>query len=427
MISEFINSVDCHRFFMPGHKGVLNKRDITEINGADALYSASGIIAASEKRTSGIYKSSATVYSASGSTLCIQAMLKLASEKGGKIAAARNSHISFYNTCALLGLEPVWMYPEYGDTMLVSGRLMPETVEKTLASNKDVSSVYVTSPDYMGNISDIASISKICKKYGVMLIVDNAHGAHLKFLQKDVHPISLGADLCCDSAHKTLPVLTGGAYLHASGPYTPRQLKDAMSVFGTTSPSYLILDSLDNCAGYLEKSARSDFKLLAEYHSKLKKEAENAGFGVIDSDITKLSLKTFQAGVSADRAAEYFRSFKIEPEYAGGDVLVFLMTPFNTEEDFNALSQALCKFKKKPSVNAALCGYEIPERVMSSFEAFSAQSEYIPAEKAAGRIAAQVLISCPPGVPLFGYGEKITESMVNFIKNSGNYIIKVVK
>ena len=146
-------------------------------------------------------------------------LLSLYGKQQGKkplIAAARNAHKAFLTAAAMLDAEVQWLYPRHPDSYL-SCDLSPEELEEFLQSAPEKpTAVYLTSPDYLGNTADIRRLAEVCHRWGVLLAVDNAHGAYLKFLPKSMHPIDLGADICCDSAHKTLPVLTGGAYLHLS-------------------------------------------------------------------------------------------------------------------------------------------------------------------------------------------------------------------
>ena len=239
------------RVHMPGHKGRdvfgkdfsrLFEYDITEIKGADELFEAEGIIAESEKNASRLFGTAATFYSAGGSTLCIQAMLAAVCKKTSAFICGRNAHRSVMNSCVLLGLEPCWVYPEYEEGSAVSGEITPETVRTAIEAYalKKPACVFITSPDYLGKIADIKGISEVCHEYGIPLIVDNAHGAYLAFTEPSQHPINLGADMCCDSAHKTLPVLTGGAYLHIGDGLCREkipEIKRYMALFGSSSPS----------------------------------------------------------------------------------------------------------------------------------------------------------------------------------------------
>ena len=206
---------------MPGHKGMLKgaEFDITEIDGADSLFDASSIIDESEKNLSSLFDTNFSVYSTQGSSLSIMTMLALvkdyalANAKKPLILATRNAHASFLNGVALLDLDVEWIV-EKGDCFL-SSTVNCEELEKQFSKKKNLPvAVYLTSPDYLGNVLPIEKIAGVCKKHGVLCVVDNAHGSYLNFLDENIHPINLGADMCADSAHKTLPVLTGGGYLH---------------------------------------------------------------------------------------------------------------------------------------------------------------------------------------------------------------------
>ncbi len=215
---------NAERLHMPGHKGKtvlgVEHLDITEIDGADTLYCANSIIKQSQENASKLFGSGSTFYSAEGSSLCIRAMIYLALlyankfNKPRKILALRNVHKSFVSGIGLLDLNVEWYFGK-NQTNYLSCTVSPEDLDAYFGrSNELPVAFYVTSPDYLGNTLDIKGISEVCKKYGVLLLVDNAHGAYLKFLDTSCHPIDLGADMCCDSAHKTLPALTGSAYLH---------------------------------------------------------------------------------------------------------------------------------------------------------------------------------------------------------------------
>ncbi|MDE7454652.1 MAG: PLP-dependent transferase, partial [Clostridia bacterium] len=253
------------RFHMPGHKGKTilgtEQYDITEIVGADSLYQASGIIAESERNASELFGSYKTLYSAEGSSLCIRSMLYLianyAQNNGSKplIVATRNAHKVFALTTALLNINVAWISSENESDTLCSAKITPQGLDSALSTlQTPPTAVYVTSPDYLGNMLDIAGLAKVAHKHHCLLVVDNAHGAYLKFVDGMRHPMDCGADMCCDSAHKTLPALTGAAYLHIgkSAPaFFAENARDAMGMFGSTSPSYLILQSLDKLNGLL--------------------------------------------------------------------------------------------------------------------------------------------------------------------------------
>ncbi|MBQ9745753.1 MAG: amino acid decarboxylase, partial [Clostridia bacterium] len=237
------------RLHMPGHKGMgkVEKYDLTEIDGADSLYEADGIIAESERNAGALFGAH-TFYSAEGSSLAIRAMLYLTSLyaacRGQKplVLAGRNAHKTFVSAVAMLGTEVEWLT---GEGSYLSCRVTAEAVRGYFARAERLpTAVYLTSPDYLGNMADIAGVARVCRENGVLLLVDNAHGAYLRFLPEPMHPMELGAHMCSDSAHKTLPALTGCAYLHVAKdapPVLAENAKNALALFGSTSPSYLLL------------------------------------------------------------------------------------------------------------------------------------------------------------------------------------------
>ena len=156
------------------------------------------------------------------------------------VLAGRNAHKAFVNACALLDIGIEWIYPDDEQSYIACNITAQQISERLAGQNGRITAVYITSPDYLGNMQDIAAIARACHESGALLSVDNAHGAYLKFMPTPAHPMDLGADICCDSAHKTLGVITGGAYLHisVSAPAVlAERAKASFSVFGTSSPS----------------------------------------------------------------------------------------------------------------------------------------------------------------------------------------------
>lgn len=423
------------RGHMPGHKGAVRDDlisavypyDITEIGGADALFEAEGIIAESERNAASLFGTDGTFYSAGGSTLCIQAMLAMVCRSGDKVAAARNSHKAFLNSCILLGLDPVWIYPEFENGSVIGGKITPEAVKKTIEENRDAVCVYITSPDYLGNVADIEAISEVCRFYGKPLLVDNAHGAHLAFLPQNIHPIKLGADICCDSAHKTLPVLTGGAYLHtASAEYSARA-KEAMALFGSSSPSYLILQSLDLCNRYLAEDFRIELAETVTEVRKLKDKLKSA-YHICDSEPLKLTLYTLPCGKTGFETAEYLRSCGIEPEYADMTHVMLMFSPQNRKADFERVGNALMAMPM-PRIRLEPPDFTLvpPKRAMFPREAYFAPCEVVPAEKAVGRICAKARTVCPPCVPVAAGGEIFDENSIKILKMYSISEVNVIK
>lgn len=417
------------RFHMPGHKGVLKlgceDRDLTEIHGADDLFHASGIIAQSEQNATALF-GCPTVYSAEGSSLCIRAMLFFAYTQAGcrgRILAGRNAHKSFLNTAILLDFPIRWLWA--GEDYL-SCPLTPEQVEEAILQESDPPfGVYVTSPDYLGNVADIAGIARVCHAHGVPLLVDNAHGAYLRFLPQSRHPMDQGADLCCDSAHKTLPVLTGGAYLHFRQEEHRQTLKNAMALFGSTSPSYLILQSLDLCNPYLETLPQR-LLALAPRLAALKGNLLARGFPLVGDELLKLTVRTAPWGYTGEEVAQILESRNIFPEFADESHIVFMFTPENTPEELVRLEQALLAMPKREPRDCVLPQCR-PEAVLTPQQAAFGQKETVPVSQSQGRILADASVSCPPAVPLVMCGERIDGDLPRLLAHFGHSHVTVVK
>ena len=414
------------RFHMPGHKGsdlpspysdiLPFELDITEIKGADSLYEASGIIAESEQYASALFGSRHSFYSTEGSSQCIRAMLYLAVSRGNHtILAARNVHRSFLTAAALLDLSVEWLYSESEEYSLCACPVSAAMIEQKLTSMAEKpAAIYLTSPDYLGNLQDISAIAKVAHKYGILLMVDNAHGAYLHFLQTPFHPLDLGADMCCDSAHKTLPALTGCAYLHIanSAPsYLIENARQALSLFGSTSPSYLQLLSLDFVNAVLADNWTAKLYNCLQKISDTRTSLKNVGWKLLDTEPMKITIHASQAGYSGMELAELLRSHQIECEYADPDYLVLMPTPYNTETDFAALTTAFrtIPFNNKKSRVSLLCPK--PNKAISIREALLGSYTTISAADSVGRICADCAIACPPAVPIVVAGELINEEI----------------
>ncbi|MBP0954542.1 MAG: amino acid decarboxylase [Oscillospiraceae bacterium] len=416
------------RGHMPGHKGQY-PHDITEIKGADSLFEARGMIRESEANAAGIFGSAHTVYSCGGSTLCIQTMAMLLKRRGvSRLAAVRNCHRSLINACALLDMDIDWIYPEYKNSY-VGGIADISRIEAALSQG--AGAVWITSPDYLGNITPMDDIAGLCRRYGAILAVDNAHGAYLRFIYDDegrpLHPLYHGADICCDSAHKTLPVLTGGAYLHTgiSGRFPlVREIKDAMSIFGSSSPSYEILRSLDLCNGYLSRHS-SYFAHMAEIFRKCR-ERLSGRFTLCGDEPGKLTVYAPDSGYTGDELADILREKHIECEYSDRTHLVLMITGLK-EDDISHICDALLSVEERSPVNVPFDGIAPHEQAMSLHEALLSPAVYVPLAKAAGHISGQTVSLCPPGVAAVVPGERITGADIALMEQLGLTHISVIK
>ena len=403
------------RLHMPGHQGngplSIEQLDITEISGADSLYEASGIIAQSEANASALF-GCPTFYSTEGSSQCIRAMLYLCllqAKRQGKrplIAAGRNAHKVLLSAAALLDMDIHWLWPKDGSTYLSCPITAADLDAELSQMPEKPVAVYVTSPDYLGNMADIAALSAVAHAHGCLLAVDCAHGAYLKFLSKSLHPMDLGADLCCCSAHKTLPVLTGGAYLHTSPALVP-DAKNALALFGSTSPSYLILQSLDGANAIL--SAEFSGQLTQTIRAAARIKSRLSTYHFLGNEPTKLTIDAKAHGYAGTELAELLRQKGIECEFADPDFVV-LMCSFCT--DFSRLEAALSSIPPRKPVTNQAPRLHRPEQVLSIREAVLSPSETIPVSQCKGRILAAATVGCPPAVPILVCGERIDQEAI---------------
>ena len=424
-------------FHTPGHKGVnmfkepVCMLDLTELPDTDSLYEANGILLDSENRASRLFESNRTLISSGGNTLCIQTMLRLASFGGKHIIAGRNIHRSAVSAMALLGLQPDWLVPGRDAGAGLPGRIKTEDVSKKLDEVKKPSAVYITSPDYYGVISDIESIAKECKKRDSYLLVDNAHGTHLKFLETSIHPLDLGATMSADSAHKTLPVLTGGAWLHIKDKNLAGRAKEAMALFGSTSPSYPIMCSLDMCIKYILEKGKSDFLELSKKAQKIKNIAQQKGLKTPKGlcDPTRITLSAKSIGYTGKDFAKYLRLKKIEPEFNCENYVVLIASPFNSIEDLKRLESAILEMKEYESIDFCekSTNYFLPKVNLTLREAIFAEHELVPLKNCVNRTAGEVVCPCPPGVPVVMPGEVIGEFEKEELERYGISKIYVVK
>ena len=428
------------RFHMPGHKGQvlhgLEPCDLTEIRGADYLYEPEGIIARSEENAAELFGTARTLYSTEGSSLCIKTMLAIAHRcrkdhsRRMLVMAPRNVHKAFINACILLDIDVRWVYPAAGSRSLCSSGFTVEDMERTLASCPYIpDAVYVTSPDYLGNIADIPALSGFCKDNDIPLIVDNAHGAYLRFLDEDIHPITLGADMCCDSAHKTLPCYTGGALLHISknAPAGYGECaKNVMSLFASTSPSYLIMESIDLCMDMIGKDYRQRLAECVSRTELCKQRLNSAGWKTVGGEKCKITIAAAECGMNGDELGDRMREAFIEPEYTDPQYTVLMTTPFNSEEDYTRLEKLMAEIPAGKGERAI--PDILPEAVVSMpirKAAFSPSRE-VDVEDAEGLVCGLTVTSCQPSVPAVVSGEVISADIIKILKRYGVLRVSVL-
>lgn len=420
-----LNSIPMH---MPGHKRNGEKfahlspvlaYDITEIDGYDNLHSPSGILKESMQNAAKVFKSENSIYLVNGSTCGILASVMAIAQEGDRVIVDRNSHKSVYNALELSGAEPVYIraacHSEYGITTGIT----PTLVEDTLKANPDAKLIIVTSPTYEGVISDIRGICKVAKEYNIPVLVDGAHGAHLGFYKFPKRATELGADIVVESLHKTLPSLTQTAILHVKDRYKSAAA-DKLSVFETSSPSYVLLSSIECCV-----DALADESLFADWYNSLLKFRDDAKKlknlkvlekcdAFFDYDISKIVIMTSNSHLLAKR----LRENNIEPEMVSSGYIVCMTGPGDTTESLKALCDVLFKIDGEFSpFEKNTITLPVPKRIMSPKSAKKAENEYLPTELCEGKIAAEYIWAYPPGVPLLVPGEEIDEELIRHIED----------
>ncbi len=424
------DAVDAHlslrraSFHTPGHKGrlpALNwpSLDLTELPDTGSLYDGGDAIEQAEQRAAAAFGAGLTLFSAGGCTLCIQTMLALGG--GRHVLMVRNAHRSAIQAAALLDTEVTWVWPQ-------GPQITAKEIDNSLSINPDIQSVYITSPNYYGVLADIPAIAAVCQRHGVPLLVDNAHGSHLGAF--DRHPLQLGADMTADSAHKTLPVLTGGAYLHirADGEFphiSPLYAKSTMALFGSTSPSFPVLVSLDRAADWWQTEGPAAFRQLAERLSALQA-GPFASFHNIPSSLRDPVRLTLDCGDrDARAAAAHLRECGVEPELADGRYVVCLPTPFNTEDELTRLEQAVAHLAslslprcETAAFSPAAMGSPL-RAALSPRQALLSPKREVPIRESVGQVCATPVCPCPPGVAALVPGEVVSPEMAEFLESCG--------
>ena len=464
-------------FHMPGHKrraAFLCEPaaiDITEIDGFDNLHHAEGILQEAQMRAAALYGSSETHFLVNGSTAGVLSAISACASRGSRLVMARSSHMSAYHAASLNRLQTLYLYPsrESGPAALPdSSPVDPAQVARALESSKEVCAVFVTSPTYDGVVSDVARIADISHQYGVPLIVDEAHGAH--FGMHGIFPessVKLGADLVIHSLHKTLPALTQTALIHVNGTLADRhRLRRFLRVYQTSSPSYVLMASIDQCIQLLTQKKDELFDAYADRLRRFYERTVLSHYAFLRTDDPSRILicppepvdtgcrldSTCQEaavrcrpdfhGMSAMQLYHTLRDrFHLQPEMAAPSAVLMLSSVCDDEEGFERLSHALLTLDREYGASARAGSGQIPDpsapctasdrrlpdpsapRTASDStpvpqicctiaEAMDGDAEAASFSESAGRISAEFLMQYPPGVPLLVPGERITEEIL---------------
>ena len=438
---------------MPGHKrnmpealyrlGGIAELDITEIDGFDDLHAPEGLIREAQEKAAAVFGAQETFFLVNGSTAGILTAVSAAVPKGGRVIMARNCHKSVYHACFLRELRPVFLYPgtvrDYG----IADAIRPEQVEAALRACPDASAVILTSPTYDGVVSDIERIADIVHRAGIPLLVDAAHGAHFGFSPLfPESPVRQGADLVIQSLHKTLPALTQTALLHVCGTLVDRgKVREFERIYQTSSPSYVLMGSIDACVRLLEDGSCWDGfaeKLQIFY----KKTDGLEHIRVMNRDIMeKGCMKAFDAGkllISVINTKitgntlykELLNRYYLQLEMASDTYVTAIVTPWDREEGLLRLAEALLEIDRETEKESdgregqclpgeeTLTGKPYPElkTALPLHRALTAPKEFCPLRKAAGQTAGTYVNLYPPGIPLVIPGEVITEEVIKLIE-----------
>ncbi|MEE0762867.1 MAG: aminotransferase class I/II-fold pyridoxal phosphate-dependent enzyme [Acutalibacteraceae bacterium] len=448
-------SKEIYPMHMPGHKRnfsivgetPLKEIDVTEVEGTDDLHDPEGIILKSMEKTAELYGSYFCRYVVNGSTCGILSSIYAFTERGDRVLVARNCHKSVYNAINICGLLPVYVTPEYDGEFSINGSISPQLVEKALNEYPDIKLCVLTSLTYEGVVSDISAISKILHKKNIPLVVDEAHGAHLGF--SEYFPkgaIKSGADCVIHSTHKTLPCLTQTAAVHICKSLWEgeelqeacRKLTEALGIFETSSPSYVLMSSIDQCMNYLSENSAKAFEsyknMLEDFSEKAKdlkhikilckgndRKENHKSFYDFDSGKLVISLKNTSLG-GAEFEKILREKYKIQTEMTSLNYCVAMTSFCDSEKGFERLFDALSNIDREYGaenifINENTMGGKIIEPPVSIYEARKCQKEYVSLEEAEGKICGEYVFAYPPGIPIFAPGELITKELTEKIKS----------
>ncbi len=416
-----LNNLDRYPFHMPGHKrssefGIIGANiDVTEIDGMDNLHSPADSILEIENNLARIYRSAKSYLLVNGSTVGILASIFAVCNRGDKIIVARNCHISVYNACMLLDLKVVYIEPDFDYVDGYYTCVSQNAIDEALSSNSDAVAVVVTSPTYEGNISNVRAT--------VPLIIDSAHGAHLG---QSYFPSYPKGDIVVSSLHKTLPALTQTAVVNVYNDKYISRVKRYLDIFETSSPSYVLMNSVDICVDFVLNNKRA----FDDYYARLCDfrcdELHNLRLKFTD-DPSKLVISTANTNISGTELADILRNkYSIEVEMASSTYVILMTSVADTKGAFDMLSNALLSIDDslitrandiaiKPPVPSNLCNISIDDD--------SAEVDF---DSSVGRVCNEYVYAYPPDIPIIVPGEIITSDTVLYIKRALSNGVNIV-
>lgn len=441
-LTEYCKS-DFYPFHMPGHKRIELEGynpysyDVTEVDGLDNLYEAEGILKNAMDRAAKCYGSKKAYYLVNGSTCGIMTAIFATTSENDRILMARNCHGSVYKSVYLRNLKPEYIYPDLVDELGVMGAVNPQDIEDTLKEFNDIKVVVITSPTYEGIVSDIKTIAEIVHKYGKIFIVDEAHGSHLGFHEYfPESAIKCGADIVVQSMHKTMKGLTQTGLLHVCGKLVDTyEIKKYLGMFQTSSPSYVLMGSIDKNVCQLMEYGPIWFQ---KYVENLKKFTENVEkltnisiFNVENLDRSKLVILVDSKYKNAKYLYDTLRDkYHLQAEMVGIKYVLAMTSISDTEEGFERLYKALEEIDREIRIDEVYFAKDKPEAKnnfdtvefinepavarMSPWEVDKAEKEYISIQQAIGKISCEYIYMYPPGIPILVPGEIIRKNIVDY-------------
>lgn len=438
---QLLQAQDRLPMHMPGHKrnmllapylqGLGAALDVTEIEGLDNLHRPQGILRDSMRLAASLYGSAASFYLVGGSTTGILAGVRALTWPGDKVIMQRESHLAVHNAAALCQMDPVYLYSAVLSDLGITGSLTPETLSRSIAENPDAGLLILSCPGYEGVLSDLPALVALAHTAGLCVLVDAAHGAHLGLSAHfPAGAVASGADIVVQSLHKTLPSLTQTAIVHARDAATAARLAAQLDIFQTSSPSYLLLASIDGCMCLLRDRGDDLFSrwraMLDLFYARTADLAHLSVFDgrdplVFDHDPSKLLISCFAANITGQGLMARLRNeHHIELEMAGSDYALAMTGMGDEEENLTRLSLALhaVDASLSPARRASAKPEAIPERVCLPHEALLSKAEPVPIALCAGRVCAEYLSVYPPGYPLLVPGERMTQAMLARLRTS---------
>lgn len=392
------------RFHMPGHKGQLSATDTTELHRTDNLYAPASAIREAEALAAKACGASQTLMLTGGATAGLHAMILAFVPAGAKMILSRNTHHSVISAC-------IW-----GDI----NAIVADDIIAAMAKHPDAAAVLVTRPDYFGNCVDLAPIAEQTAAKKMLLLVDEAHGAHFPWWNAPRSASKYGADAWVQSAHKTLPALTGAGFLHLSEGMDGARARRFLSMVQTSSPPFPILESLDNARAWMDENGTQALTDLKKMITDITKRLNAlGGYEVIENDDpTRLVINTRGHGLTGLEAQALLESQRVDVEMADESRLVCICTVSDNRKSFSRLYNALAFIPQKEALPPLMISPPIApgERVLSLRDAALSAYESVPVEKAVGRVAATCAGLYPPGISFMLPGERITASCVESIQ-----------